>query len=297
MDVAGLGQCCLDTLLLVDAYPPADAKCEYRERLEQGGGPVATGLVALRRWGASCAILGVVGDDDAGSRIRASLEEEGVDTRGLRVREGGSSQLATIVAEAGTGRRTVFWKRPSGPPLEPREVDLDAVRHARLLYTDGLFARAALAACRAAAEVGVPVLVDAGSLREGMLDLVPLSHAYLASEKFARELTGGDRPLEACRELAARGAKVAGVTLGDRGYVAVVGGRVIEGPAVAVDAVDTTGCGDVFHAGFGHGLLSGWTPASSLRFAAWAASRVAARLGGRSGIPDAGEFPEAPEFT
>ena len=49
--VYGLGQCCLDYIGVVDAYPPADAKCEVREMIVQGGGPVATALVALARIG------------------------------------------------------------------------------------------------------------------------------------------------------------------------------------------------------------------------------------------------------
>ncbi|MGE5310482.1 MAG: PfkB family carbohydrate kinase, partial [Nitrospirota bacterium] len=50
-------------------------------------------------------------------------------------------------------------------------------------------------------------------------------------------------------------------------------------------AVDTTGCGDVFHGGFTYGLLRGWNVEKSLEFAAWAAAMVSLQLGGRAGIP------------
>jgi len=62
-------------------------------------------------------------------------------------------------------------------------------------------------------------------------------------------------------------------------------GRVIVKPARAVEAVDTTGCGDVFHAGLTYGLARGWDPEKSLDLAAWAAAQVATRMGGRAGIP------------
>jgi len=94
-----------------------------------------------------------------------------------------------------------------------------------------------------------------------------------------------------CHRVAALGPNVVGVTLGSRGYVAVANGREIERPAYPVEAVDTTGCGDIFHAGYTYGLLRGWSVDERLDFAAWAASRVALALGGRTAIPSPGEWP------
>ena len=83
------------------------------------------------------------------------------------------------------------------------------------------------------------------------------------------------------------------MTLGSRGYVAIDGDRVITGSAYPVEAVDTTGCGDIFHAGFVYGLTEGWGLERCLDFGAWAASRVSLALGGRTGIPDPAQYPKA----
>ncbi|HEC98828.1 MAG TPA: sugar kinase [Proteobacteria bacterium] len=285
IQVFGLGQCCLDYIGKVDAYPPPDVKCEFSDMVIQGGGPVATALVALARWGVSCTFAGVVGDDLFGSSIKASLDVEGIDTGGILVRKGFASQFAFIVAEPGVGRRTIFWRRPTGPPPNPEEIDYSLIRKAKVLHTDGLFIEASLAACRAAKEAGVQVVLDAGSLREGMLDLARLSDYFLASETFAKALIGADKPLEACYRLAGFGPRVAGVTLGPKGYVALAEGAIIERPAYPVEAVDTTGCGDVFHAGFIYGLIQGWDAYNSLDLASWAAAMVSLKPGGRAGIP------------
>ncbi|MHC4600448.1 MAG: carbohydrate kinase family protein [Planctomycetota bacterium] len=289
--VFGLGQCALDHLGRIPAYPPPDVKCEFEGLVVQGGGPVATALVALSRWGISTTFAGVIGDDEFGGKIRSSLEEEGVDTAGVLVREGCESQFAFIVAERGSGRRTIFWRRPTGPPPKPAEIDLEAVREARLVHTDGIFPEASLVACREAKKAGRLVSVDAGSMREGMLELAQLSDFYIASETFARAFLGEDDPVRACLELSKLGPPLACVTLGAEGYVAVTDGRRLEGKAHPVEAVDTTGCGDVFHGGFLFGALSGWETEKSLDFGAWAASRVALRLGGRAGIPARAEYP------
>jgi ribokinase len=283
--VYGLGQSALDYIGKIDAYPPPDVKCEFSNMVIQGGGPVATALVALSRWGLSCAFAGVLGDDLFGSMIKTSLDGEGIDTSGALVRKGYESQFAFIVAEPDLGRRTIFWQRPTGPPPSPDEIDYAIIRQARLLLTDGLFPEASLAACKAAKDAGVQVVVDAGSLREGMLELARLSDYYLASEVFAKALVGNNKAAEACHKLAEFGPRVVGVTLGKKGYVALIDGRTIERPAYKVKAVDTTGCGDVFHAGFMYGVIRGWNVEKSLDLGAWSAAMVSRKLGGRAGIP------------
>jgi sulfofructose kinase len=284
--VFGLGQCSLDCIGKVDAYPPPDVKCECSVLVTQGGGPVATALAALSRWGVSCCFTGVIGDDLFGNMIKESLEAEKIDTSRLLVREGAESQFAFIAAEPEEqGRRTIFWRRPTGNPPGPEEVDYVGLRGARVFHTDGLFMEASLAAAEAARAANVSVVVDAGSLREGMLDLARLSDYFLASENFAMALVGDDGPVKACFRLSELGPRVVGVTLGPKGYVALVGEKIIEQPAYPVRAVDSTGCGDVFHAGFIYGLLQGWQADQCLDLGAWAASRVALKLGGRAGIP------------
>ena len=285
IEVFGIGQCSLDYIGKIQAYPPADRKCEFTDMVIQGGGPVATALVALARWGVSCAFAGVLGDDLFGRMIKESLEAEGIDTLGVRVRMGTESQFAFIAAEPGLGRRTIFWRRPTGPPLTPEELDIRRIERAKILHTDGRFIDASLNACKAARGAGVPVVVDADSFHEGLVDMARVSDYFIASENFSAAFLGKENPREACYRIADLGPRVAGVTLGPRGYIALAEGRLIEKPAYRVDPVDTTGCGDVFHSGFIYGLLQGWEYDKCLDFAAWAAALVSLKMGGRSGIP------------
>src|SRR5210317_1996623 len=78
-EVVGVGQCALDLLGNIGRWPEPDSKAELSELLEQGGGPVATALVTLARLGVDTAIQSSIGADDAGEKIRAGLEREGVD--------------------------------------------------------------------------------------------------------------------------------------------------------------------------------------------------------------------------
>jgi ribokinase len=285
IEIFGLGQCAWDYIGQIEKYPSPDTKSEMSSMVMQGGGPVATALVALTRWGFSCSFCGVVGDDFFGRQIIDSLLEENVDTNQMIIRHGFDSQYAFIVAEKNGGQRTIYWRRPTGQPAKPEELHYDMIRQARVFYTDGLFPAASIAAARAAKETGAVVVTDAGTLREGMLELARYSDYFIVSEVFARAFVKGNDPQKACKELQNLGPEIVGVTLGDRGYLVLNHNEWIERPAYQVNSIDSTGCGDLFHAGITLGVLKGWDLEKTLDFSAWAAACVSTKLGGRAGIP------------
>jgi len=277
-DVYGLGQCVVDRIALVELDPGPDEKVETAAWRRDCGGPVATALTALARWGRSCAFAGVVGGDEDGRIIAADFAASGIDASRLLTRAGGRSQVAFVAVEQGTGRRRIYWQRSTGAPPAIDEV---SPPDARLFLTDGLYAAISVDCARRAQRT----VVDAGTLREGTEALIPEADVFVASESFARAWMGGDDPEGCCRRLREAGVAIAGVTLGGAGYWASFGGEAYHRPAYPVEAMDTTGCGDIFHAGLCEGLLAGWEPKRCFDFAAWAASRCATALGGRLGIP------------
>jgi len=159
-----------------------------------------------------------------------------------------------------------------------------------MLYTDGFFTEASLLACVKAKEMGIPIVVDGGSPREGMLEMARMSDCFIASETFSRSISHD--PRETCSRLSELGCPFVGVTLGSRGYMALVEGRWIVKEAYPAKTVDTTGCGDVFHAGVAYGILQGWDREVCLDLGAWAAASVSTHPGGRKGIPSRRELEE-----
>lgn len=288
MHVTGIGQCCWDYLGVVDAYPEADSKVEMQDWQEQGGGPVATALVALARLGVSCRFFGIVGDDDQGKMIRQSFIDEDVDVNGLITRIQASSQLAFIAVERESGRRTIFWKRPSGEPLRPDELSGHFLDGADFLLLDGLMGEVSLYAAQEARARRIPVMVDAGRIRPGMLELARNCDYVVASGQFARDISPcWETSLQDfMKQLESLGLSMVTVTLGERGSITFNHGEIIRIPAIPVKAVDTTGAGDVFHGGYIYGLMQGWDICETVRFASAMAALKCTRIGGRAGIPD-----------
>ncbi|MDH3997962.1 MAG: PfkB family carbohydrate kinase [Desulfuromonadales bacterium] len=284
--VIGLGQCSLDILGQTDVYPELDQKAELDDLLVQGGGPVATALVTLARLGVAVAMVGAVGDDDYGRQIRAGLCDEQVDCSHLREISGESSQVAFIVVDA-AGHRNIFWHRGSAFPQWSKQAEaLLATDCARILHLDGLHLDAAIPAAQAARQRGVVTVLDAGTFRPGIEELLPLIDHLVVSERFAYAATGAatlEAALPRLRDYA--GAEVT-VTMGRAGSVSLDGtGQVLKTPAFAVEAVDTTGCGDVFHGSYIYGLLQGWALPRILPFASACAALKTRALGGRTAIP------------
>jgi len=283
-EVVGFGQCALDLLGTVPEWPQPDTKVELPDLSLQGGGPVATALVTLARLGVSTALQGAVGADEAGRQIRAGLELEEVDCSALVTLPGRRSQTAFIAVEPHTARRTIFWHRGDAQ-LAPEQLDLEAIRGARVLHLDGLHLEPALQAAHTAREAGVTTVLDGGTLRPGMKRLLPWIDHAVVSQTFSEAMSPGE-PLRTCDTLLGFGAVAATVTLGSGGSITKLrSGHVHRQPAFKVHVVDTTGCGDVFHGGYIFGLLNDWPWPERLAFAAACAALKARAVGGRAGIP------------
>jgi ribokinase len=285
----GIGHAALDRVVQVDAYPRPDEKAETTPLVECGGGPAATAMVAAARLGGTSRFCGAVGDDAVGRRIRKDLEAEGVDVRALRLRPASRSPVSFVVVERQTAHRTIFWDRGDARVLEPEEVPEGLVEGAAAVLVDGHQGPAQMAVARRARQSGVPLVLDAGSLRPSTRELLALADHAVVSERFVLDWSGRSGR-EALRALRSAGPTAAVITQGHRGCLGVDAGTVVEVPALAGRAVDTNGAGDVFHGAYLVGLQHGLALEERLRLATAAAGLACRVPGARSGIPG---LPEA----
>lgn len=284
-DFVSLGFCSNDYLAVLPEIP-LDNKVQMLEHLVQGGGPAATSAVAAARLGVSAAFIGIVGDDDPGKRILRDFESEKVDVSAVRIREGADSAIAYCWIEKATGKRSVAWTRGSLKELEAEEVDLEMVRNAKILHIDGHNPKGALAAVREAKKHNVIVNFDAGTLRDGVRELLPYVTILIASENFARQYSGEEDLEKALLKLKTIGAPVTGLTMGDKGSLMLnEDGKILHCPAFTVTPIDTTGAGDVFHTAFAVRYLETKDLMECLRFASAVSAIKCLKLGGRAGIP------------
>jgi ribokinase len=145
---------------------------------------------------------------------------------------------------------------------------------------------ASIEAARQAKEMGFTVVMDAGTLREGYQELVCMVDVLIASERFGSALVGPDKPVHKALEVLSQwGPKEVVITLGPKGSIGWSGGERASQKAFPIDAVDTTGAGDVYHGAYIYGLLRGWNMADCMRFASAVSALKCMEIGARKGIP------------
>ena len=278
-------------VVVVLAGEPAPGSDRPASIRSSGGGAGANVAVHLARLGVPVTMAGCVGDDAAGTGLRAELSAAGV-RPALRTVAGTATGTVVSLVEPG-GQRSMLADRGANLALRPDDVPpLHPGGHLHLsgytLLHPGPRA-AALAAMTAAVTAGGTVSVDPASTAplaaygvDRWLADTAAATVLLPNADEARLLTGCVDPADAARTLAARHPVVA-VSLGADGALWATGNVVVHRPARPTDVVDTTGAGDAFAAG----LLAAWLgspqidPATALDAGLIRAAEVVRRPGAR----------------
>jgi sulfofructose kinase len=254
VDVVGVGLNATDTQISVPHFPESGCKVEIHSADALLGGQVATAIAACQQWGLQTRYVGKIGDDHAAAMHRAEFQRLGVETH-LLVAPGCASQKAFILVEP-AGERTVLWKRDPRLTLLSEELDREWIANARILHLDGHDTAAATQAARWARDADVPVVADLDDLYPGYEALLPNVDYLISSRDIPARLSGDQDLRRSLPRIATRyGCRLTAATLGQQGALAWDGRQFHYAPAYRVSAVDTTGAGDIFHAGFIYAFL------------------------------------------
>jgi sulfofructose kinase len=283
VDLVGVGLNATDTMIRLPHYPALGSKVEFRSADILPGGQVATAVAACQQWGLRTRYVGKIGDDHAAEIHRREFERLGVEAH-LVTAPGCASQQAVILVDD-AGERTVLWKRDNRLTLQPEELRREWITHARALHVDGHDTAAALAAAGWARAADVPVIADLDDLYPGVETLLEKIDYLITSRDIPGRLTGDPDLRKSLPAVRSRyGCRLTAATLGQEGVLAWDGSQFHYAPAFRVEPLDTTGAGDIFHAGFIYGLLHDWPLPRQLDFACAAAALNCTAAGARGGI-------------
>lgn len=280
-DVLGLGCTAVDDLLYVPRFPGVDEKVQVQRTSRRFGGLTGVALVVAARCGARCAYAGCLGSDEFSAYVAEFLRNERVDiSASPRLPEARVVHSVVVVGQD-TGSRNVFFEGEGMLGAHDTEPSDEVIRSSRVLFIDQWGMRGNLRAARVARLADVPIVADiedsSSPFFREVLDLV--DHLIL-SEDFAVTVTEASDAASAARALWREDRATVIVTCGAQGCWSVsadTGLTPVHHSAFAVRAVDTTGCGDVFHGAYAASLARGDGLEERIRFAAavaaWKASR------------------------
>ena len=286
-DVVGVGANSVDFVHLLPGYPQpfgSFAKMKIQRQEILCGGQMATAMCACAGFGLRAKYVGVTGTDDNGRRVRRELEQRGIELTDLIIRDA-QNQFAVILVNESDGERIVLWDRDEKLMMRPRDIPADAISRARLVHVDDVDQDAAIFAAGLGRTHGAVVTSDIDRLTERTSELIAAVTIPIFAEHVPTRLTGINDQEQALSAMRQSHHRLVCVTLGERGAIALDDGGMHVAPAFHVDAVDTTGAGDVFRAAFIYALLRNWSTPDMLRFANAAAAVSCTRLGALGGIP------------
>ena len=265
MDVLCIGEALIDFVSLDTGVSVGESS----GFLKAPGGAPANVAVGVSRLGRSSGYMGKVGEDPFGRLLERTLAREGVDTSGLCFDADTRTGLAFVSLQANGERDFTFYRHPSADMLfRPEELEVSALRNCAVLHfgTISLIQEPSrtttLAAIQIAREHGaiiscdpnlrIPLWPDVETARQWMRKALELSHVAKLSADEVMFLRGREG-LEGLQEWYDDPSRpsLSVVTCGQRGCFYASGDSCFAAhPGYTVDAVDCTGAGDGFMAGF-----------------------------------------------
>lgn len=255
------------------------------------GGSAANTVVGIADLGGKAAYCGKVSHDELGDFFLKDMRDVGVAIEVPPASGGPTGTCAVLITE--DAQRTMLTNLGVSATLRPNDVMEEDLRHSQYVYVEGYLLTAdhtkaaAYRAIELAKAHGVKVAFTASDpflvnmIRDEIWDLVkgPVD-LFFCNEQEAQSLTGKDDPIDCAHEIHQHAANVA-LTLGAKGSIVMHGGETYPIEGVAVEAVDTTGAGDMYAAGLLYGITNGMTWKQAGHLASHAASRIVSQLGAR----------------
>ena len=286
MKVVCVGHSTYDTTLPMDFYPTENLKYRISEHIECGGGPASNGAYLLAKWGMDTTIMSAVGNDYYGEQIIHEFRNIGADVSCIEVHDYYMTPSSYIIANRSKGSRTIITSK--GEPI--RKLNHDGNIHADLILVDGEHPETAEAVLRA--NPNAISVIDAGRLTEDTKRLGKLVTYVVCSKTFAEEFSNRkidvsdrDSLIYCYDKLKEYFQTNIIITLEDKGSFTKLDDYEIL-PTVKVQAVDSTGAGDIFHGAFTYFIGNGYSLRSAIHYASITSAISITRVGARISIPE-----------
>ncbi|XHH07920.1 MAG: carbohydrate kinase family protein [Candidatus Bathyarchaeia archaeon] len=293
LDVIGFGALNVDSLLKVDRIAGPEEESFIESYIEACGGSAANTMVGLARLGRKVGFIGKVADDHEGQLQVDCFTSEGVDVNGIiHAKKGKSGACLGFVDKKGA--RALYINPGENDTLESREINLEYVAQTKFLHMSSFVGERPFRAQKKLAGMlpdSIKLSFDPGALyaQKGFAAIEPLirsSYVFMPNSLELEQLTGESDYRKGAQVILDMGVKIVVVKLGVKGCYVTDGQEQLTVDPFPVKAVDTTGAGDAFNAGFLHGLLDNKNNLYECgRLGNFVASRSVTAMGARAGLP------------
>lgn len=280
----------------VDALPEPGQLAAVGSTQVHVGGCAANAAIDLAKLGLPATLCAVVGDDSFGRFVEDTARAAGVDVSGLVMKKGVETTSSVVCVDS-QGERRFLYNPGSTSAMTVEDVGSAQLERADIVFIAGAMLLTAFdggpcaGLLRAARAAGKYTVMDTAWDFEGVwlpkvAPSLPYLDVFMPSYGEASRLSGLEDPAEMAEFFIGLGAKSVVIKLGEKGaFFREAGGRSYRIAAYnRVKAVDTTGAGDAFCAGYLCGLAQGWGMEECGAFANAVAAHCVTRIGASAGI-------------
>ncbi len=312
LDIVGIGNAIVDVLTttddsllerlslnkgsmtLIDKHKAEELYKMTTNRVQRSGGSVANSLACVSQLGGKAAFIGRVRDDKLGEIFAEEISTTGTifNTPTSCV---GPTTARCIIFITPDAQRTMCTYLGASVFLEPKDLDLSAVREAKILYLEGYLwdnpaaKKAFIKAAEIAKDAGRKVALSLSDsfcvnrYRESFEKLVADHVDILFANEDEITALYQTSSLNTAIEKLRKKCDLAAITIGEKGSILISNGKEISiEPFILGKAIDTTGAGDLYAGGLLKGLADGLTPEKSAKIGSICAGHIVTQLGSRS---------------
>lgn len=285
-DIVGIGRNSWDKILTIDHFPKPDEKINVHTSSNQCGGQVANTLVASSRLGAKTIYLGKFGDDAYGQAVRSSLFKADVDITSAKIIPGVPNQSAVIIVDQKNSTRNVFTLKHPKLDIQSKDFPTNAFINGKILYLGARNIEEIKTYAKIGKSKGCIVAVDLDDHHPDMDDFLSSVSILFCPKNYVEQFVPEESIQSKLKLLLERHRlSLVVCSLGAQGSIAYDGKQFFQRDAFKIQVADTTGAGDVFHAGFMVALLRGDSVDECLKFANAVAALKCMHLGSQQGTP------------
>jgi sulfofructose kinase len=286
-DVLVIGRSCLDIIAVVNQFPLENQKLPLEFRLTEGGGQGGTASCCISRIGGRVAYVGKLGDDYEGNLCLKRLEDFGVNRDFVEIVKGGQTPVAYVFITADSGARSIIYERNTLPKLKINAALEQLVRQTSVVLLDPEVTYLG-GQLKSIAGSNVKIIYDSERWRAGIEDIMNTADYFIPSSEFLAAAELEFEGISFNQKIIKLDSMVAGnliITHGEKGAYYITDGTLYHVAVPEVNAVDTVGAGDNFHAAFALALTRGFDFHQTVKFSVAVASLSCREYGGREGVP------------
>lgn len=248
-----VGLTTIDLIYYLSGHLSENSKRKADKQLSFAGGPVANAAITFSALGSTSTVVSGLGANAMSSIARDDLAKYSV-----RFIDGLSAKITSpvisaILVDTITGNRSVAYYKSATEKLNLEDSVKSTLSHCNLLMIDGHYLDQAIPFAIAAKEKGIPVILDGGSWKTGLEEVLPfIDYAICSSNFMPPKCSSVNEVFAFFSETTIR---YLAITHGEKSIIAKIDNKKIEIPITPVEAIDTLGAGDVFHGAFCHYIM------------------------------------------